>query len=99
MAIDISSPPPVQCTCVPLTLPTQNIGSNTEGLKMIREKKKQNLMETFQICIKFRFNRVLIPSAAVQSGQLLLFTQCDGLQCWKSLAVLVRGTLLFIGGS
>ena len=57
------------------------------------------MMETFQICIKFSFNRVLIPSAAGQSGQLLLFTQCDGLQCWKSLAVLVRGTLLFIGGS
>ena len=35
MTIDISSPPPVQCTCVPLILPTRNIGSNTEGLKMI----------------------------------------------------------------
>ena len=57
------------------------------------------MMDTFQICIEFSFNRVLIPSAAGQSGQLLLFTQCDGLQCWKSLAVLVPATLLFMGGS
>ena len=41
----------------------------------ITGKDATQVMKTFQICIKFGFNRVLTPSALRHNSQLLLFTR------------------------